>query len=62
MKILIVHNNYLIPGGEDGVVKSEKKMLKQYGHKVFLYQRGNRENNYNFLMNVYDSVLPSSAI
>lgn len=41
--ILIVHNYYQIPGGEDTVVASEKKMLEEHGHKVILYSRNNAE-------------------
>lgn len=41
--ILIVHNYYQIPGGEDTVVANEKKMLEEHGHKVVLYSRNNSE-------------------
>lgn len=41
--ILIVHNYYQIPGGEDTVVANEKKMLEEHGHKVILYSRNNAE-------------------
>ncbi|WP_415306330.1 hypothetical protein [Clostridium perfringens] len=41
--ILIVHNYYQIPGGEDTVVENEKRMLEDNGHKVFLYTRHNNE-------------------
>ena len=41
--ILIVHNYYQIPGGEDTVVANEKKMLEDHGHKVILYTRSNTE-------------------
>ena len=41
--ILIVHNYYQIPGGEDTVVANEKKMLEKQGHKVILYSRNNAE-------------------
>ena len=41
--ILIVHNYYQIPGGEDTVVANEKKMLKKNGHKVILYSSNNAE-------------------
>lgn len=44
-RILIVHNYYQIPGGEDSVVQNEKKMLEKYGHEVFLYTRNNIEIN-----------------
>lgn len=43
MRILIVHNYYKIPGGEDTVVANEKKLLEANGHEVFLYQRNNHE-------------------
>lgn len=41
--ILIVHNYYQIPGGEDTVVANEKKLLEENGHKVVLYSRNNLE-------------------
>ena len=41
--ILIVHNFYQIPGGEDTVVANEMKMLEDHGHKVILYTRSNNE-------------------
>ena len=44
-RILLVHNYYQIPGGEDTVVANEKKMLEDHGHKVFLYTRDNKELN-----------------
>ncbi len=40
-KILIVHNYYQIPGGEDTVVAGEKKLLEEHGHRVILYTRNN---------------------
>ncbi|MEH7111505.1 glycosyltransferase [Neobacillus niacini] len=42
-KILIVHNYYQIPGGEDTVVANETKLLKQKGHEVVFYSRNNSE-------------------
>ncbi len=41
--VLIVHNYYQIPGGEDTVVANEKRMLEKHGHKVILYVRHNSE-------------------
>lgn len=41
--VLIVHNYYQIPGGEDTVVANEMKMLQENGHKVILYSRNNTE-------------------
>ena len=42
-RILIVHNYYKLPGGEDTVVENEKRLLEEHGHEVFLYTRSNRE-------------------
>ena len=42
-KVLIVHNYYQIPGGEDTVAANEKALLEQNGHKVILYSRNNSE-------------------
>ncbi len=42
-KVLIVHNYYQIPGGEDTVVENEKRMLEKHGHEVLLYTRHNSE-------------------
>lgn len=42
-RILVVHNYYQIPGGEDTVVSNEKKLLEAHGHEVFLYTRHNSE-------------------
>ena len=39
----MIHNRYLEKGGEDEVVNSEIKMLKQFCHQVFFYERSNRE-------------------
>lgn len=41
--ILIIHNYYQIPGGEDTVVANEKRLLEVNGHKVTLYSRSNNE-------------------
>lgn len=43
--ILIVHNYYQMPGGEDTVVSNEKEMLEKHGHVVVLYRRDNSEIN-----------------
>lgn len=42
-KVLIVHNYYQVPGGEDTVVANEKQMLEELGHEVILYRRNNSE-------------------
>ena len=41
--VLIVHNYYQIPGGEDAVVANEKKLLEAHDHEVILYTRDNKE-------------------
>lgn len=41
--VLLVHNYYQIPGGEDTVVANEKAMMEEHGHKVILYSRQNSE-------------------
>lgn len=42
-RILIVHNEYRNPGGEDVVVAQEVEMLRSAGHAVFEYHRSNHE-------------------
>ena len=42
-KVLIIHNRYQIPGGEDTVVANERKLLRDNGHEVVLYTRDNNE-------------------
>lgn len=59
-KILIVHNYYQIPGGEDTVVANEKKMLEDNGHQVLLYSRDNSEiKSFSFLRKL---MLPITTI
>jgi glycosyltransferase involved in cell wall biosynthesis len=43
MKILLVHNSYQQPGGEDVVFEQERRMLEQAGHTVIAYCRSNVE-------------------
>ncbi len=43
MNILLVHNAYKIPGGEDTVVDNELRLLQRAGHHVFTYFRSNTE-------------------
>ncbi len=43
LRILIVHNAYKIPGGEDSVVSNELQLLRNAGHEVFLYKKNNTE-------------------
>ncbi len=41
--VLVIHNRYLEPGGEDSVVKAEIDLLRGNGHRVLQYARHNRE-------------------
>lgn len=43
MKILLAHNRYQLPGGEDEVYRREREMLLGHGHEVIEYTRDNRE-------------------
>jgi len=43
MKILLVHNYYQLPGGEDAVFDHDRKILEQGGHEVLTYCRSNNE-------------------
>ena len=43
MKILLVHNSYQQPGGEDIVFDQERRMLERAGHTVIAYRRSNSE-------------------
>ena len=43
MKILLVHNEYQQPGGEDVVFEQEKRILERGGHLVVTYTRSNHE-------------------
>ncbi len=43
MKIVVVHNTYQQPGGEDSVFRSERDLLKSEGHEVVEYLRSNHE-------------------
>ena len=59
-KVLIVHNYYQIPGGEDTVVANEKRLLEEHGHEVLLYTRHNSE--LNKLSKVQKLMLPITTI
>jgi glycosyltransferase involved in cell wall biosynthesis len=43
LKVLLVHNTYQQPGGEDVVFEQESRMLSDAGHQVISYQRSNWE-------------------
>jgi glycosyltransferase involved in cell wall biosynthesis len=42
MKIFVVHNSYIFPGGEDNVYSLEKKLLREHGHTVVEYLDTNK--------------------
>lgn len=41
MRVLIIHNSYQYPGGEDVAVRAEAAALESAGHKVIRYFRSN---------------------
>lgn len=43
LRILIVHNQYQIPGGEDTCAINEGEFLRAHGHRVWRYTRHNDE-------------------
>lgn len=43
MKIVIAHNTYQWPGGEDVIAAEETRLLRSHGHSVVPYQRSNDE-------------------
>ena len=43
MKVVLVHNYYQLPGGEDWVFAQERALLESHGHEVVTYQRNNNE-------------------
>jgi glycosyltransferase involved in cell wall biosynthesis len=43
LKIVLVHNYYQRPGGEDRVYAQERQLLESRGHAVLTYQRSNSE-------------------
>lgn len=59
-KILIVHNYYQNAGGEDTVVRNEKKLLEEHGNEVIFYNRNNLEIQNMF--GIYKLLLPFIAI
>lgn len=59
-RVLVIHNEYRNPGGEDVVVENEVKMLRDQGHYVQTYLRSNKEiDQYSF---IHKLLLPLYAI
>ncbi len=45
MKVLLLHNHYRLPGGEDGVFRAEAAMLRSHGIDVMVHQTDNGSEN-----------------
>src|SRR5205085_1903705 len=43
MKVLLAHNRYCWPGGEDEVFSREKELLRREGNEILEYTRDNSE-------------------
>src|SRR5947209_2137444 len=43
MRVLMLHNRYLVPGGEDQSTSAEAALLSDYGHSIELLEHDNRE-------------------
>ena len=57
MNILIVHNSYQYPGGEETYTRSLASLLKKRGHNVFVYTRNNKE-----IKTVWDKISAAFSI
>jgi len=56
LRVLIVHNRYQQPGGEDAVFEAEASLLESFGHSVELYGRHNDElKHYSALRGARDA-------
>jgi glycosyltransferase involved in cell wall biosynthesis len=49
MRVLVLHNRYRQPGGEDRVVASEVEMLRSYGVEVEMFEADNHANGLRLL-------------
>ena len=49
MKILQIHNEYFIRGGEETVLNNERKLLLKNGHKVKQLIRRNKDESTSIL-------------
>lgn len=57
--VLLVHNRYRIPGGEDTIYEAERALLQAHGHKVVCYERSNAETDGSRLAKLF---LPFTAL
>jgi len=62
MKVLLIHNRYTQPGGEDVVFEAERALLERYGHEVITFVEDNaRLNVINPLKAAVDTVWSREA-
>ena len=61
MRILLVHNTYQQPGGEDEVVRTEQRLLEERGHRVLQFSRHNDEIDRMSALEVAGTTLWSRA-
>jgi glycosyltransferase involved in cell wall biosynthesis len=60
MKVLVLHNRYTGPGGEDRAVESEEHLLATHGHTVLPYRRNNAEiDHFTFFQK---AILPGTTV
>ncbi len=54
MRVLVVHESYRQPGGEDRAVAADLEILRSHGHEVLEYRRHNREieNSSNLFLGI----------
>ena len=57
LKVLVVHNHYQLPGGEDEVFRAEAELLESLGHKVLRFTADNHN-----IQNMGRLALASSAL
>ena len=62
MRILLIHNYYTQPGGEDVVFEAERALLERYGHEVITFVEDNaRLNVINPLKAAVDTIWSKEA-
>jgi len=62
MKVLLIHNLYTQPGGEDVVFEAERALLERYGHEVITFVEDNaRLNVINPLKAAVDTIWSKEA-
>jgi len=62
MKVLVVHNYYKQPGGEDNVFAAETRLLRQYGHDVIEYIESNKQiENMNTIHSAVNAIWSNNS-